>query len=177
MTDLPVGHLKLRLDDLQLIYDSPGFIPDSAAAHQQHPSYRKQPTLRRSPASPSLSLTLADFSMFEFLASAPSTEVDSPPGGSFPVLIFDNNLTQQYAHDVAGQSGAILEPVFPDFDGIDWRNSGLQRRGASAEKAWKVKQKGKGVLKGGLNAASESVLGPVISVRKEISDLAREFKP
>ena len=177
MTDLPVGHLKLRLDDLQLIYDSPGFIPDSAAAHQQHPSYRKQPTLRRSPTSPSLSLTLADFSMFEFLASAPSTEVDSPPGGSFPVLIFDNNLTQQYAHDIAGQSGAIPQPVFPDFDGIDWRNSGLQRRGASAEKAWKVKQKGKGVLKGGLNAASESVLGPVISVRKEISDLAREFKP
>jgi len=89
-------------------------------------------------------------------------------------LIFDCNLTKQYEHEIAGRSGTSISPsVFPEFDGIDWRNLGLQRRGAAAEKTWKVKQKGRGVLKGGPNRP-EAETGPVMSLQSDGSDQAGE---
>jgi len=174
MADLPVGHLKLRLETLQASYQPGGYGSDPTPQHQ-HSITRRVSTLRKG-LTPRLTVSLADFSIFEFLASAPSTEEDSPPGGSFPVLLFDSNLTKQYEHDVTGRPAAIPSPVFPEFDGIDWRNSGLQRKGAAAEKAWKVKQKGRGVLKGGSNARPESVTGPVILIEKKMSDQNRKCR-
>jgi autophagy-related protein 2 len=175
VTDVPVGHLKLRLDTLQAVYQSLGHTAETASSHTQRDTARRASTTRKAALPPSFSLSLADFSIFEYLASAPATEEDSPPGGSFPVFIFDSNLRKQYEHDIAGRSGSMIPPpVFPEFDGIDWRNSGLQRRGAAAEKMWKVKQRGRGVLKGGLNGP-ELETGPVVSLHKEMSYQARKF--
>ena len=184
-TDIHVGHLKLRLEDLQVVYASKGYIPKSGATQRSlsgssHPTPRRVSNARTGPgpSPPVFSLTLGDASLFEYLATAPSTE-DSPPGGSFPVLIFDSNLLKQYDSTTSTSfltskhTAVPPSPVFPEFDAVDWRNSGLQRRGGAGEKVWKVRQKGRGVLKG--SAAVENDDRPVVTARTELSDDAGEF--
>lgn len=174
LIDVPVGHLKIRLDTLEATYLSPESVASNSRISQERTrATRKGSSSRKESAGPKLSLMLLNASVFEYLASAPTGEEDSPPGGSFPVVIFDSNLVKQYDHSPATglhayQSTFGSEGIFPEFDGIDWRNAGLQRRGAAGERVWRVKQKGRGVLKGGVNtAASDS--GPVILIRKDLS--------
>lgn len=188
-TEIPFGHLRLRLEEPTLSYESKGFIPkvnthrsNSQSSTLPRPSRRMSSGPRQGPSPPTVRLSLADLSIFEYLATAPPSaeEGDAPPGGFFPVLIFDANLSQQYdaglktgrsfGHKQPGHTAIPIsvDPVFPEFDGVDWRNSGLQRRGLSSEKAWKVRQKGKGVLKGA-TAAVEAAHEPVIVVNKQMS--------
>jgi autophagy-related protein 2 len=134
------------------------------------------------PKPPSVNLVIADASLFEYLASAESSESsdDEPPGGTFPVLIFDANLPKQY--DVApGASWGTQPPQsrtpanlpsFPEFDSVDWRNAGVQKR--SGEKAWRVRPKGKGILRS--TVSPEPPSPPAISIKKELSDKDGEFE-
>ena len=171
-TEIPVGHLKLRLESLSASYSAPEHVTTGTKQHDGRQPRRG--SSQKGPASPSVAVTLADVSIFEYLASAPSDE-DSPPGGFFPVFIFDANLPRQYEHDASPTHHHVRNqpPSFPDFAGVDWRNSGLQRRGAGGEKVWKVRQKGKGVLKGAASVVHEDT-GPVISMRAELSSSSGE---
>ncbi|WWC85245.1 uncharacterized protein L201_000107 [Kwoniella dendrophila CBS 6074] len=187
-TFIPNGHLRLRLDTLVAHYSSKGFKPQ-IVSRPSRPSYpsatrlpRRTSTIARlGPPPPTLQITLQDASLFEYLAADTTTAdpSDIPPGGAFPVLLFDTNLPRQY--DVApGVSSNPVTPssnrnissisTFAEFDSVDWRNSGLQRKSGGSEKQWKVKQKGKGILKGGHQPSPEADEGPVISVKKELSD-------
>jgi autophagy-related protein 2 len=173
-TFLPLGHLRLRLEGIVAAYSVPSTTPP------QSPLKRGRTPPK--PASPSIALRLADASVFEYLASAGAdANADEPPGGAFPVLIFDANLSKQY--DVAPgaywgtQPGAARSPAdlpsFPEFEAVDWRNAGnagAQKR--NGEKAWRVRPKGKGILRG---PASPERAVPAIAIRKELSDTEGEL--
>jgi len=178
VTDLPFGHLKLRLDTLQAAYCFAGFTPGFQVPQRERRTSSRRALVPAKGLPPaSVSISLSDASLFEYLASAPSGDADSPPGGAFPVLIFDPNLLNQYERSspaLGKSSSAIPPPVFPEFDGIDWRNSGLQRRGGPGEKVWRVKQKGRGVLKGAPPPAAVEEATPVIVIEKELCDKSRE---
>jgi autophagy-related protein 2 len=180
-TDLPVGHLKLRLDGLTSVYRSPerkGFEGPSIANRSL--GAKRKLGSGRTLALGSIDLSLQEASVFEYLASISSNDADTPPGGLFPVLIFDSNLPGQYEHSLKSGIGGSAKDgsqgagtIFPEFDGIDWRNSGLQRRGPAGEKVWRVKQKTRGALKGG-STAMPVISEPVVVVRKDLSPGLRE---
>ncbi|WVW83423.1 hypothetical protein I302_105443 [Kwoniella bestiolae CBS 10118] len=189
-TFIPNGHLRVRLDTLEAHYASEAFTVRNQTITRPHkpnqPSTTRLPRrtstiTRPGPPPPTLSITLQDASIFEYLASDTTTgdPSDIPPGGAFPVLLFDTILPRQY--DVApGVSSSSLSttlhrpeqngrsPVFPEFDSVDWRNSGLQRKAGGSEKQWKVKQKGKGILKGAPSAVTEADEGPVMTMKKDL---------
>ena len=189
-THIPFGHLKLRLEGLEAAYSTRESVPrgNGPSRPRAEKSYSASPLPRRSSAihfgrqPPVLSIHIADMSLFEYLASEASNssgETDpSPPGGAFPVLIFDTNIPKQYAIAPGAQSvplGPAKTPtvhpqaIFPEFDSVDWRNSGLQRKSGGGEKAWKVRQKGRGVLKSTTATTPAEDEGSVISVRKDMS--------
>ncbi|TXT13731.1 hypothetical protein VHUM_01098 [Vanrija humicola] len=164
--NLPMGHLRLRLEDIAASYAAPGFVP--------HSSSRKRPEDRKKgsagPQPPVFALTVADISLFEYLASA-ETGDDEPPGGAFPVLTFDSNLSRQYEipHGASSSLSSGRKPssnlsAFPEFESIDWRNASVQKR--SSEKVWKVKPKAKGILRS--TSGAEAPAGPALSVRKRL---------
>ncbi|OCF72102.1 hypothetical protein I204_07366 [Kwoniella mangroviensis CBS 8886] len=179
-TFIPNGHLRLRLDTLEAHYATKGSMARPQAmsrpSRPSHPNTTRLPrrsstNTRPDPSPPTLTVTLQDASIFEYLASDTTTgdPSDVPPGGAFPVLLFDTNLPRQY--EVA--PGRITTPmgsppVFPEFDSVDWRNSGLQRKSGGSEKQWKVKQKGKGILKGTHPPTAQTDEGPVMSLKKEL---------
>ncbi|KAL1411170.1 autophagy-related protein 2 [Vanrija albida] len=163
---LPMGHLRLRLEDIAALYAAPGFVPQ-ASPRKRGDGRKKAPS---GPPPPVVTLTVGDLSLFEYLASA-ETGDDEPPGGSFPVLTFDVNLSRQYEIP-PGASSSLSSAhkrssdlsAFPEFESIDWRNASVQKR--SSEKVWKVKPKSKGILRG--TSGSEAPAGPVLSVRKRL---------
>ncbi|WRT66888.1 uncharacterized protein IL334_003851 [Kwoniella shivajii] len=188
-TFIPTGHLRLRLETFEGHYASKGFIARLSDIRKSTtiPSSairlpRRSSTISRAgPSPPTLTITLQDASVFEYLASEQSDNdlLDVPPGGAFPVLLFDTNLPRQYDVAPGVTSGlfqsipskptsSIQAQVFPEFDSVDWRNSGLQRKSGGSEKQWKVKQKGKGILKGAHGSVSEPNDVPVISIKKEL---------
>jgi autophagy-related protein 2 len=187
-TSVPYGHLKFRLEGLEIAYASKGYVPKSAPSRSERglsaPSavHGTTGSARYGPRPPTVTVDLTDATIFEYLATkAPDPRADledSPPGGTFPVLIFDSNLSKQYdvapgAHSVpfaARVPSKTAQSAFPDFESVDWRNSGVQRREGTA-KAWKVRQKGRGVLKGTINTSPEQE-GPVVMARKELSSTA-----
>jgi autophagy-related protein 2 len=158
---IPVGHIRLRLESLDTSYTTSG--SSSSRSHTQRPQMdraassvnatRRASFVTRGPKPPVFRCTILDMSIFEYLASSTTiTQHDSPPGGSFPVVIFDHGLTKQY-----DASSPTTDVVFPEYDLVDWRDSGLQRKatGPANEKAWKVRHKGRGVLKGGVESQAE----------------------
>ncbi|WWD01656.1 hypothetical protein V866_008601 [Kwoniella sp. B9012] len=192
-TFIPSGHLRLRLDTFEAHYATKGSSARPQAvsrpSRQSHPNTTRLPRrsstiTRPGPPPPTLTVTLQDASIFEYLASDTTTgdPSDVPPGGAFPVLLFDTNLPRQYevAPGVSSSSNSLgsaqgkvtaamgTPPVFPEFDSVDWRNSGLQRKSGGSEKQWKVKQKGKGILKGTHLPTAEINEGPVMSLKKEL---------
>lgn len=180
---VPFGHLKLRLEGLEGIYSSRGNLPHPVF----HPSQRgMRPNAPRrttshthsGPRPPSLNINLTDATVFEYLASTSSETMDhedTPPGGLFPVVIFDTNLPRQYDVAPAAQlvpsnvKASFPRPhsIFPEYESVDWRNTGTSRRSGGADKAWKVRQKGRGALKGTSSTSSEDE-GPVMLARKEL---------
>jgi autophagy-related protein 2 len=127
---------------------------------------------------------MLDISIFEYIATdttpASDTELDDKiPGGAYPVLLFDPALTKQYDHTPQG-GRATYGPAhnsFPEFDAVDWRNSGLQKKSGVGEKAWKVRPKGRGVLKGvsGAGTGIDGEAAPVLVMKKELSLGARKL--
>ncbi|WVQ70336.1 uncharacterized protein L199_008562 [Kwoniella botswanensis] len=192
-TFIPNGHLRLRLDTFEAHYATKGSSARPQAvslpSRQSHPNTTRLPRrsstiTRPGPPPPTLMVTLQNASIFEYLASDTTTgdPSDVPPGGAFPVLLFDTNLPRQYEvapgvssspsflGSAQGKITAAMgsPPVFPEFDSVDWRNSGLQRKSGGSEKQWKVKQKGKGILKGTHPPTAEIDEGPVMSLKKEL---------
>ncbi|CAK9781050.1 hypothetical protein CC85DRAFT_269388 [Cutaneotrichosporon oleaginosum] len=164
---LPIGHLRLKLEDMGAAYSVPAAIN----------KVTRKLTRRRSTAGTKgtvVSITVSTIAVFEYLASAESGG-DEPPGGTFPVLIFDANLPKQY--DVPpGAPSSLLSSnsrapanltSFPQFDSIDWRNAGPQKPGA--EKAWRVRPRSKGILRGGFGASPEPVVAAVV-IHKDMDD-------
>jgi autophagy-related protein 2 len=94
------------------------------------------------------------------------------PGAQSPLGL---GLGVRLSPQSAPASKIVPPPTFPEFDTVDWRNSGLQKKSGVGEKAWKVRPKGRGVLKGGTHFVGEVEEGPVISVRKELSATSRTF--
>lgn len=164
--NLPMGHLRLRLEEIAASYAAPGYVPQ--ASPRKRPDGRKKASV--GPQPPVATLTVGDISVFEYLASAETGE-DEPPGGSFPVLTFDVNLSRQYEIP-PGASSSLSSAhkrssdlsAFPEFESIDWRNASVQKR--SSEKVWKVKPKPKGILRSA--SGSEAPAGPALSVRKHL---------
>ncbi|WVF72370.1 hypothetical protein IAT40_007185 [Kwoniella sp. CBS 6097] len=185
---IPNGHLRLRLESFEGNYSSKGSPGRPAAiSRPSRPSYpsatrlpRRSSTITRSgPPHLTLSITLQDASVFEYLASditSSDDPSDLPPGGAFPVVLFDSNLCRQYDVAPGVSSGSFVSvkpsgssPVFPEFDSVDWRNSGLQRKAGGSEKQWKVKQKGKGILKSGSAQNAERDERPVLILKKDMA--------
>jgi autophagy-related protein 2 len=118
-------------------------------------------------------------SIFEYIATDTTpadldgSPSDSIPGGAYPVLLFDAGLAKQY--DVTPPGRQTYGPnvnTFPEFDLVDWRNSGLQKKSGGGEKGWKVRPKGKGAMKAA--PGSEVDTFPVLILRKELSESSRE---
>ncbi|WVQ98559.1 hypothetical protein IAU59_005685 [Kwoniella sp. CBS 9459] len=187
-TFIPNGHLRLRLEAFEGNYSNKGSSGrPTAVLRPSRPSYpsatrlpRRSSTITRSGPSPlTTTITLQDASIFEYLASDVASSDDPsdlPPGGAFPVILFDNNLCKQYDVAPGVASGSLgsakpmgAAPVFPEFDSVDWRNSGLQRKAGGSEKQWKVKQKRRGILKGTSGQNSEGDETPVLSLKKDIA--------
>jgi autophagy-related protein 2 len=59
-------------------------------------------------------------------------------------------------------------PLFPEYENVDWRNSGLQKRSGAGEKSWKVRAGTRGVLKG-VSPTPVGDEGPAISIKASIS--------
>lgn len=163
----PIGHLRLRLEQISSCYTVPGSRE------------RRQPRRRGStPKSPSIELSISDVSLFEYLASASSGD-DEPPGGTFPVLLFDVNLPKQYEVPPGAPSSLLSTrprtpaslPNFPEFDSVDWRNPGVQKK--SGEKAWRVRPKSKGIMRERAMSTPDQI-SPAISVSKKIEVDDRE---
>nr|XP_031857747.1 uncharacterized protein CI109_006842 [Kwoniella shandongensis]KAA5524819.1 hypothetical protein CI109_006842 [Kwoniella shandongensis] len=187
-TYIPYGHLRLRLEALEAKYVSQGFAskPQTPARPARTTSGsrlpRRQSTVTRfGPPPPTLTVTLKDFSLFEYLASDVASDTgsdDVPPGGAFPVIIFDQNLPKQYDIAPGATSGSLSRTttrppaagsVFPEFDSVDWRNSGLQRKTGGSEKQWKVKQKGRGILKTATASVTPGDEAPVVVIKKDLA--------
>lgn len=182
-TYLPVGHLKLRLESFESTYSFEGVSPRPGmlrtATERSIPS---RGSARQPPAV--LFVKVSDLSIFEYLASDTTPlsgeAADAPPGGAYPLLIFDNGLPKQYDASPSAPTFASSRatwqaqlPVFPEFDAFDWRNSGLQKKTGGGERAWKVRQKARGAMKG-MQGPEEQDTGPVIVSRKELSVSSRE---
>ncbi|OCF39156.1 hypothetical protein I317_07055 [Kwoniella heveanensis CBS 569] len=187
-TFIPNGHIRLRLEAFESTYSTKGFTGrPTAVTRPSRPFYpsatrlpRRSSTITRSgPLPPNLTITLQDASVFEYLAfdsAAKDDPSDLPPGGAFPVILFDDNLSRQYDVAPGVSSGSFAPappsgnaPVFPEFDCVDWRNSGLQRKAGGSEKQWKVKQKGRGILKGTSTQLTEGDERPVLSLKKDVA--------
>jgi autophagy-related protein 2 len=171
---LPIGHLRLKLEDMGASYAVPASV---------NKPVRKQTSRRRSTAGPkgaALNMSVSTVSVFEYLASAESGD-DEPPGGTSPVLIFDANLPKQYEVPPGAPSSLLSTNTrtpanltsFPQFDSVDWRNAGPQKPGA--EKAWRVRPRNKGILRGAAVASPEPAT-PAIAIQKNMDDNDRELQ-
>jgi len=183
---LPVDHIKLRMEGLEAKLVSKG----QSALHRKRPNPDRTIPGRTtsfpigdSARNPTLTMRLHDASLFEHLhfADNDAESVDeSPPGGVFPVFIFDHSLHKQYDLAPGGNSAPFLNDrksgispkgparaAFPEYDCVDWRNAGVQRRVGGGERSWKTKVKGRGVLKG--TQVADTYDGPVLTVEKEMS--------
>lgn len=164
----PAGHLRLKLESISASY---------ALASPK----RVQPRRRAPPAKPSsVDVTISDISLFEYLASAESDD-DEPPGGTFPVVIFDPNLLKQYEVPPGAPSSLLSTqprtpanlPEFPEFASVDWRNAGVQKKGG--ERVWRVKPKAKGILRGHTASTPEQP-GAVVTVSQKLGTGDRKWR-
>jgi len=179
---LPIGHLKLKLEGLEAAYSTTGYTPRLQSVHSPaRPLPRRSSTtstVRFGPRPPVITLRISDLSLFEYIATDTTAASDEPedsiPGGAYPVLLFDAGLAKQY--DVTSPGGKhTYGPgvnTFPEFDAVDWRNSGLHKK-SGGEKAWKVRPKGKGAMKAVPGAEIDS--SPVLLLRKELAAASREL--
>lgn len=188
-TYLPVGHLKVRLDGITASYVSNGHLarpaPPSRRPTNQNVHLNRRPSSAAyfGPRPPAVDITVTEASIFEYLATDSATSGEDPqdaiPGGAYPVLILDTNLLKQYDLQASGDiklrpSTLIPPPLFPEYDTVDWRNSGLQKRSSGGEKAWKVRPKLRGVLKGVVQPAATDE-GPSISVHASLGGVDRKW--
>ena len=178
---LPIGHLKLNLEGLEAAYSTTGYTPRLQSVHTAtRPIARRSSTtstIRFGPRPPIVTLRITDPSIFEYIATDTTAASDEPensiPGGAYPVLLFDAGLAKQY--DISLPDGKhTYGPgvnTFPEFDVVDWRNSGLHKK-SGGEKAWRVRPKGKGAMKAVPCAEIDS--SPVLLLRKEVAAGTRE---
>lgn len=182
-TPMPFGHLNLRLDGLSGNYFSQGYTPKrrAEAVGLAGSAYHLSPSsVQPGPPSPTIMLELADAAVFEILASnaaSPRADLDpKPPGGAFPVIIFDSNLPEQYelgpgaypVPSLAATRTVVSPSTHPDFECVDWRNPKSHQRSVGLDRSWRVRPKGRGVLKGTVNSTSENAR-PVVAARKDLS--------
>lgn len=146
-THVPFGHVKLRIDDLNTQYGE--IVKSRSSSAEEGLSTRSSHTL-----APQIVASIRDASLFEYIASEsaspPIENDDMPPGGAFPIIIFDAGLAQLYDQiDRQSRSAALdaAPQAFPEYDAIDWRNSGLHRKTGGGEKAWRIRPKVRSALK------------------------------
>jgi autophagy-related protein 2 len=179
---LPVGHLKLKLEGLEATYSTTGHTPRLQSVHSpaRPPARRSSTTstIRFGPRPPVITLRISDLSLFEYIATDTTASSDGPedsiPGGAYPVLLFDAGLAKQYDVTPPGGKHTYGPGVntFPEFDAVDWRNSGLHKK-SGGEKAWKVRPKGKGAMKAAPGAEIDP--SPVLLLRKELAAASGEL--
>lgn len=145
------------------------------------PLVRRQSSgVRIEPPPAEITVTLSEVSLFEYLATDTAAADDAPsdaiPGGAYPVLLFDSGLSRQYDSQTdrrsanTGEAVRASAPVFPEFESLDWRNSGLQKKTGSNEKVWKVRGRPRGGLKG-TSAPSE---GPAVDLSTSSAENSSE---
>lgn len=183
-TYLPVGHLKLKLEGLEGTYSTKGYTPRPMSHNAARPLPRRSSTtstIRFGSKPPVITLRVTDLSIFEYIATdttpaaADGEPDDSIPGGAYPVLLFDAGLAKRYDVTPLGgrQTYGPSTNTFPEFDSVDWRNSGLHKKSGGGEKAWKVRPKGKGAMKAAPGAEVDG--SPVLLLRKDLSATSRKL--
>lgn len=194
ITFLPYGHLKVRLEGIDASYNFKGYNPPRQHSHASsdrpgYPIRRQSSGVSFGPPPPVLDFSLGDLSIFEYLATDSAESEEDPndtiPGGAYPVLIFDSNFTRQYdpstivsalpgSTSSSSRSSAKSTAMFPEFEAVDWRNSGLQKKSGASEKAWKVRVRPRGGLKGAAGShAVQTDEGPIVKLRTELSASSR----
>lgn len=180
---IPVGHLKLKLDSLEASYSNPGqtYTQGNTVAKPLRPAARRASTTRFGPKPAVVALRLQDVSLFEYIAThttPPTAGIeadDTIPGGAYPILLFDGGLPKQYDAEHGSRTYGPSGNTFPEFDQVDWRNSGLQKKSGGGEKLWKVRPKNKSAMKAPLQGETDSA--PVMSVRKEMTSTSGKSYP
>lgn len=184
---IPVGHLKLKLEGIEATYAAPAQSPQRTTSHtSSRPLPRRSSTtstIKFGPKPPHVTLRLSDASLFEYIAtdttptSAPGEPEDAIPGGAYPILLFDNGLPKQYESTPTGlrQAYGPARNTFPEFDQVDWRNSGLQKRSGGGERLWRVRPKARGALK--TTMPFEGDTHPVLAIKKEMSPYSGMSRP
>ena len=181
---IPIGHLKLKLESIEATYSAPAHLPQRTTSHTPaRPLARRSSTTSTIKFGPKVSVVtmkLADASVLEYIATdttptSPGEPEDTIPGGAYPVLLFDNGLPKQYESTPTGlrQAYGPARNTFPEFDQVDWRNSGLQKRSGGGEKLWKVRPKARGALK--TSIPTEGDAHPVLIIKKELSSHSGTF--
>jgi autophagy-related protein 2 len=185
-TFVPYGHLKFKAEGVDAVYKYRGFTPRSGpTGGSGRPLARRQSSgVQIEPPPAEITLTFTEISVFEHLATDTAAAEDenneSIPGGAYPVLIFDSNLLRQYeagpqrrpAHSAGAASNTSSQPEFPEFEGLDWRNSGLQKKTGSNEKVWKVRGKPRGGMKGAREQVASE--GPAVTINMTTAGSSRE---
>lgn len=163
---IPYPHLRFRLDTLVASYQSPGHSNPSRPAFTRPTPNMSTANLRRKSSGharfgslPSnLTVNVGDISLFEWMGE----------GMIAPVILFDPGLKHQYdlpsAPPHKGQAG------FPECECRDWR----EEKKTGSEKAWRVRPRGRGILKGGARATTEDE-GPVVHVRQDLGSDSGEL--
>lgn len=184
---IPVGHLKLKLEGIEATYAIPAQSPQRTTPHiPSRPLPRRSSTtstIKFGPKPPHVTLKLSDASLFEYIAtdttptSAPGEPDDAIPGGAYPILLFDTGLPKQYESTPTGirQAYGPARNTFPEFDQVDWRNSGLQKRSGGGEKLWRVRPKARGALRTAI--PTEGDTHPVLTIRKDLSPHSGMSRP
>nr|ODN96840.1 hypothetical protein L204_03549 [Cryptococcus depauperatus CBS 7855] len=140
-SSMPFGHLRIKAEDLRATYvvqtnsNKPRLTSRPTATALDHGvQCQSSSQTGYSSQCPFLTLKISDASITEHLIS-------HNEGKTLPVVIFDQGLTKQYD---SYSSTNKASHSFPQFEANDWRTP---RRSSSGEKSWKVKLRGKGILK------------------------------
>ncbi|OXG22622.1 hypothetical protein C366_00940 [Cryptococcus neoformans Tu401-1] len=156
---IPYPHLRFRLDTLVASYQSSGHSNPSRPAFTRPISGMSTANLRRKSSGharfglppSSLTVDVGDIFLFEWMNE----------GIIAPVILFDPGLKQQY--DLPSAPPHKGREGFPEFECRDWR----EEKKTGGEKAWRVRPRGKGILKGGARRTTDDE-GPVIHIRQDL---------
>ncbi|ODO11399.1 hypothetical protein I350_00178 [Cryptococcus amylolentus CBS 6273] len=157
-SSLPFNHLRFKLEQLEAIYTSQGQAgPRPVCAMSSAPAAaglrrRSSAHARFGPAPTSLSVTVQDMSLLEHFIPRDSA---SEEGVALPIVLFDPGLARQYDLPTL----RARQSAMPEFESMDWRAP----RRSGVERQWKVRQRGRGILKD----AKKVEEGPVVVLEKD----------
>ncbi|WVQ71457.1 hypothetical protein IAR50_000994 [Cryptococcus sp. DSM 104548] len=164
-SSLPYNHLRFKFEQLEAIFQNQGQVgprPVRTMSSASATGLRRRSSAhaRFGPAPSSLSVTVQEMTLLEYFYPRESEE-----GVSLPIVLFDPGLARQY--DVPSHT---KQSAMPEFGSMDWRAP----RRSGGERQWKVRQRGRGILKGDVKKVEE---GPVVVLRKDVGAAVVTIQP